>query len=121
MEAMIEISVNRRRYTYSAAGRLETETVEWFDSEGAPDRTLTIRYDPAGREVEKELKHAGRPYSCRWTYRYDTYGNLAEETKEHGDEFAGAALLVDPLRLPNPTIAGLYRLLEKLRGIRFTH
>jgi len=73
------VPVNRRRYTYSARGFLEAETVAWFDSEGTLDRTWYYRYDAAGNVLEKELQHARRPYSCRRTYRYDDHGHLATE------------------------------------------
>jgi YD repeat-containing protein len=75
-----EVPVDRRRYSYSGTGILLSETSDWYDSEGTLDRTWMFRYDPDGNVVEKKLTHAGRPFSCRWTYSYDVYGNLTEET-----------------------------------------
>lgn len=72
--------VSRRRYTYSASGATETETVLWYDPEGNLDHTWSYRYDPAGNVEQKRCVHARRPFSCRWDYRYDHGNRLVSET-----------------------------------------
>jgi YD repeat-containing protein len=72
--------VSRRRYTYSASGATETETVRWYDQEGNLDLTWIYRYDPAGNVEDKEHVHARRPFSCRWAYSYDHGNRLVSET-----------------------------------------
>ncbi len=66
---MSGVLVVKRRYTYS--GSTTAETVDWFDQEGRLDHTWIYSYDTAGNIVDKEYRHAQRPFSCQWAYRYD--------------------------------------------------
>jgi len=69
----------KRSYTYAHTGSLTTETVGWYDREGVLDHTWIYGYDAAGLVVDKEHRHALRPFSCRWTYRFDGGDRIIEE------------------------------------------
>jgi len=74
------VLVAKRSYTYSSTGSPATETVEWFDREGTLDHTWIYSYDIAGNIVDKEYRHARRPFACRWAYRYDGSSRITRET-----------------------------------------
>lgn len=80
------VPVAKRRYTYSSTGSPATETVDWFDREGTLDHTWFYSYDIAGNIVDKEYRHARRPFACRWAYRYDGSGLITRETFYDSDD-----------------------------------
>lgn len=73
------VPVVKRTYTYARTGSPATETVDWYDREGTLDHTWIYGYDEAGFVLDKEYRHALRPFSCRWTYRFDGSDRIIEE------------------------------------------
>lgn len=73
------VPVVKRAYTYAHTGTPATETVDWYDREGTLDHTWIYGYDAAGNVLDKEYHHVLRPFSCRWTYRFDGSDRIIEE------------------------------------------